>query len=164
MYAWFNNSFAHHWARKIYLSACIYECLILPFTNVHSIWHIWWCRTISDSFKNFPALHTPVINEPPHDKTNKMTVRQAKTQIIRPVWSESSLCTQWVAKDQWTTAFHCRLYLMPHAILLALAWGGSFHHAVLLWLVVVVGGHSWVLTLNMPPQARNIYIRGCMWL
>ena len=33
-------------------------------------------------------------NEPPHDKTNKMTVRPAKTQIslgIRPVWSESSL-------------------------------------------------------------------------
>ena len=30
-----------------------------------------------------------------HDKTNKMAVRQAKTQIspgIRPVWSESSLC------------------------------------------------------------------------
>ena len=37
-----------------------------------------------------------------HDKTNKVTVRAAKTQIslgIRPVWSESSLCTQWVAKD-----------------------------------------------------------------
>ena len=31
-----------------------------------------------------------------------MTVRPAKTQIslgIRPVWSESSLCAQWVAKD-----------------------------------------------------------------
>ena len=31
-----------------------------------------------------------------------MTVRPAKTQIsvgIRPDWSESSLCTQWVAKD-----------------------------------------------------------------
>ena len=31
-----------------------------------------------------------------------MTVRLAKTQIslsIRPVWSESSLCAQWVAKD-----------------------------------------------------------------
>ena len=31
-----------------------------------------------------------------------MTVRPAKTQIslgIHPVWSESSLCTQWVAKD-----------------------------------------------------------------
>ena len=40
--------------------------------------------------------------ELPHDKTNKMTVCQAKTQISlgnRPVWSESSLCTQWVAKD-----------------------------------------------------------------
>ena len=43
-----------------------------------------------------------IINEPPHDKTNKMSVRPAKTQIslgIRPDWSESSLCTQWVAKD-----------------------------------------------------------------
>ena len=33
---------------------------------------------------------------------NKMSVRPAKTQIslgIHPVWSESSLCTQWVAKD-----------------------------------------------------------------
>ena len=31
-----------------------------------------------------------------------MAVRPAKTQIslgIRPVWSESSLCAQWVAKD-----------------------------------------------------------------
>ena len=40
--------------------------------------------------------------EPPHDKTNKMTVRPAKAQIslgIRPVWSEPSLCAQWVAKD-----------------------------------------------------------------
>ena len=36
------------------------------------------------------------------DKTNKVTVRPAKTQIslgIRPVWSESSLFAQWVAKD-----------------------------------------------------------------
>ena len=41
-------------------------------------------------------------NEPPHDKTNKMSVRPVKTQIslgIRPVWSGSSLCAQWVAKD-----------------------------------------------------------------
>ena len=37
-----------------------------------------------------------------HDKTNEMNVRTAKTQIslgICPVWSESSLCAQWVAKD-----------------------------------------------------------------
>ena len=42
-------------------------------------------------------------NEPPHDKTNKMTVRPAKTRIslgIRPVWSTSSLCTQWAAKGR----------------------------------------------------------------
>ena len=33
------------------------------------------------------------LSEPQHDKTNKMAVRPAKTQIslgIRPVWSESS--------------------------------------------------------------------------
>ena len=39
-------------------------------------------------------------NEPRHDKTNKVTVRPAKTQIslgIHPVWSESSLfgCPGW---------------------------------------------------------------------
>ena len=36
-----------------------------------------------------------------HDKTNKMSVHPAKTQInlgIRPVWSESLLCAQRVAK------------------------------------------------------------------
>ena len=40
--------------------------------------------------------------EPPRDKTNKMTVGPAKTHIslgIRPVWSVSLLCTQWIAKD-----------------------------------------------------------------
>ena len=40
--------------------------------------------------------------EPPHDKTNEMTCAPTKTQIsqgIRPVWSESSLWAQWVAKD-----------------------------------------------------------------
>ena len=42
------------------------------------------------------------ICEPRHDKTNKMSVHPAKTQIsldIRLVWPESSLCVQWVAKD-----------------------------------------------------------------
>ena len=43
-----------------------------------------------------------VWSEPWHDKTNKIRVCPAKTQIsldINRVWSESSLCTQWVAKD-----------------------------------------------------------------
>ena len=42
------------------------------------------------------------LYEPPHVKTNKMTVRPAKTRInlgIHPVWSESSLCAQRVAND-----------------------------------------------------------------
>ena len=46
------------------------------------------------------ALHKTY--EPRHDKTNKVTVHPAKTQIslgICPVWSESSLYTQWVAKE-----------------------------------------------------------------
>ena len=41
-----------------------------------------------------------ILYEPPHDKTKKVTVHPAKTQIslgIRPAWSESSLCAQWVA-------------------------------------------------------------------
>ena len=49
----------------------------------------------------WPLMKGPWF-EPPHDKTNKMTVHPAKTQIslgIWPVWSESSLCAQWVAKD-----------------------------------------------------------------
>ena len=49
---------------------------------------------------NFHCSHSQY--EPPHDKTNKITVRPANTQIslgIRQIWSESSLCTQWVSKD-----------------------------------------------------------------
>ena len=48
------------------------------------------------------VLQLQTENEPRYDKTNKMTVHPGKTQIslgIRPVWSESSLCTQWIAKD-----------------------------------------------------------------
>ena len=49
---------------------------------------------------NGNALKT--VFEQRHDQINKVTVRPAQTQIslgIRPVWSESSLCAQWVAKD-----------------------------------------------------------------
>ena len=49
------------------------------------------------------AFQEEYQRDPPHDKTNKMAVRPAKTQIsvhMRPVWSESSLSAFWVAKDQ----------------------------------------------------------------
>ena len=54
-------------------------------------------------YKHFVETKIIVFRfEPPHDKTNKMTVRPAKTQIslgIHPVWPESLLCSQLVAKD-----------------------------------------------------------------
>ena len=80
--------------------------------------------------------------ELPRDKTNNVAVRPAKTQIslgIRPVWSESSLCAQWVAKGP--SFLHAdsedsdQTGLMPRLIwvfagrtltLLVLSQGGSF--------------------------------------
>ena len=105
------------------------------------------------------TIHVLRNYEPPHDKNNKMTVRPAKTQIsldIRPVWSESSLCVQLVAKDP--SFLHAdsedsdqtgrmpRLILIrlgrcpgwsesslgAHAILLVLSWGGSYIYTPLL--------------------------------
>ena len=72
--------------------------------------------------------------EPPHDKTNKMTVRPAKTQIslgIRPIWSESSLCAQWLLRTQAffmrsaKTLIRSESSLGVHAILLVLSRCGS---------------------------------------
>ena len=71
-------------------------------------------------------------------KPTKWHVRPAKTQIslgIRPVWSESSLCAQWVAKDptflnvdnedsdQTGQIGWSEPLLGAHAILLVLSWG-----------------------------------------
>ena len=80
--------------------------------------------------------------EAPHDKTNKMTVHPAKTQIslgICPVWSESplstwkklgSLATHWMhSEDSDQTGRLPRLIwvLAGHTvILLVLSWGGSY--------------------------------------
>ena len=64
-------------------------------------WRLWSKTLKLDLNFGFSGLVAPTF-EPRHDKTNKMSVRPAKTQIslgIRPAWSESSLCAQWVAKD-----------------------------------------------------------------
>ena len=75
------------------------------------------------------CAHETNTNEPRHDKTNKMSVR--------PVWSESLLCTHWVAKDpnflhadseNSDQTGHPRLiWVSPgrRLILLVLSWGGS---------------------------------------
>ena len=65
------------------------------------------CTSRKTKVSKYSALNTRVFvlrstYEPPDDKTNKMTVRPAKTQIslvIHPVWSESLLCAQWVVKE-----------------------------------------------------------------
>ena len=65
------------------------------------VFHRWrvWHQTTSSYWntvrrKAKKLLTSKFIHEPPHDKTNNVAVRPAKTQIslgIRPVWSESSL-------------------------------------------------------------------------
>ena len=118
--------------------------------------------------------------EPPHDKTNKMTVRPAKTQIslgIRPVWSESSLCAQWKLRTQ---AFFMRTAktlggcpgwsessLGAHVIWLVLSWGGSIiikirskllHCVVWIWRHLVEGR----LRLTFQ-RANGIAANGSPW-
>ena len=73
------------------------------------------------------------VFEPQHYKTNKMSVRPTKTQIIlgiHPVWSESSLCTQWVVKnpsflhansEDWSDWADAKFYLTD----LSLHWAHS---------------------------------------
>ena len=59
----------------------------------------------------------------------KWHVRPAKTQIslgIRPVWSESSLCAQWEAKEQSGCPGWSESSLGAHAILLVFVMSGSF--------------------------------------
>ena len=97
-----------------------------------------------------------VICEPPHDKTNKMT---------SPVWSESSLCAQWVAKDP--SFLHAdsedsdQTGRMPRliwvfagrtVILLVLSWGGTYE----------IGKedklHYWPLTVRMVVHHFQVHV------
>ena len=81
--------------------------------------------------------------DPPHDKTNKITLRPAKTQIslgMCPVWSESSLsawrklgslATHWAhseGSDQ-TERMPRMIFVFAGrtVIVLVLSWGGSYN-------------------------------------
>ena len=62
--------------------------------------HIWKMKELVLTESDRSCIHQRY--ELSRDKTNNVAVRPAKTQIslgIRPVWSESSLCAQWVVKD-----------------------------------------------------------------
>ena len=78
-----------------------------------------------------------------------MIVRPAKTQIslgICTIWSESSLCTQWVAKDP--SFLHAdsedsdQSGQMPRLIWVFAGWTGHFVGFVMLWL-------NYVANLNL---------------
>ena len=140
---------------------------ILLHTGMRRIWKIWSFsppikNIVKLSFKTIWNYHTgpnclavwnlsvfPVLylysqnemtNEPPCDKTDKVRVRPAKTQIslgICPVWSESSLsawrklgplATHWVHSEDWSDWAGPRLiwvFAGRTATLLVLSGGGS---------------------------------------
>ena len=88
------------------------HCLFRPvFPNTRSKYGNLIKSTSSEIILDQPLKHSWIngrrrsfcsLNKPHHDKTNKMDVRPAKTQIslgVSPVWSESSLCAQWIAKN-----------------------------------------------------------------
>ena len=77
--------------------------------NTGQNWQKTKCHIWNKVQNAISAAEMPLIcyhNELRHDKTNKMSVRPAKTQIslgIRPVWSESSLFA-W--RNLWSLATH----------------------------------------------------------
>ena len=100
------------------------------------------------------------MTEPWHDKTNKVNVRPAKTQIslgIRPVWSESSLsawrklgslATHWAHSEDWSDWVDAQADLSlhwPHSHLLVLSCCGSclkpFLQTFVPWSVLVFSSH-----------------------
>ena len=95
-------------------------------------------RFISENFNKEIWRREVTNNEPSHDKTNKMTCAPAKTQIIRPVWSEyslyvwrnlGSLATHWKHAKNLIWLGECagwfEFSLGAQVILLVLSWGGS---------------------------------------
>ena len=86
-------------------------------TDNVDIWWLFMDNFLYFSIKAHVGTHwnrLPITCEPRHDKTNKVTVRPAKTQIslgIRPVWSASSLsawrklgslATHWAHSQDWS--------------------------------------------------------------
>ena len=95
-------------------------------------------------------------SEPGHNKTNKMSVRPVKTQIsldICPVWSESSLCIQWVAKD--LSFLHAdsedsdQTGWMPRLI-----WVFAGHTLILL-ILSCCGSSNWIKKVDKTPKHKT---------
>ena len=90
-----NDLYQREWhQRKSFCFFVLFFLLLEKCVTPHSLF---FCR-----YETTQVGYLKGQNEPRHDKTNKRRVRPAKTQIslgIRQVWSEASLCAQWVAKD-----------------------------------------------------------------
>ena len=97
---------SHHIQQRVWLSRVTsrrfmgYEYTKWLCTCLKHTWRIHhmarWCigRNNIERIRNGISRRVDIEFEPRHDKTIKMSVRLAKTQIslgIRPVWSESSL-------------------------------------------------------------------------
>ena len=85
----------------LHLSICImqidYGVFLWIWSKLYWLWKRKRVDTENVSFIEFKSNLSRLVTKP-----TKWPVRPAKTQIslgIRPVWSESSLCAQWVAKD-----------------------------------------------------------------
>ena len=87
-------------ARSLSSLLCLYRTRLyehIPTINVIN----WNIQNFLSSTQG-STLQLQIENKPPCDKTNNLAVPPANTHIslgIRPVWSESLLCTQWVAKE-----------------------------------------------------------------
>ena len=168
-------SYLKRWRELSFNSELYKMSLILlrcpPKLSLTSLFRKWWPSTVQNLksteifpgnitvantwgklyfLKNiYPASKRAAISiiEPRHDKTNKMSLHPAKTQIslgIRRVLSESSLCAQWVAKGpnflHEDSEDSDQAGRMPRLIwvfagrtvtLLVLSWGDSYFFIVL---------------------------------
>ena len=108
----------------------------IPVLSSHPCLQLWPSHCLESSFDNTGLSDTEIeimlqSFQPPHDKTNTVVVRPAKTQIslgIHPVWSVSllsawrkleSLATHWADSEDSDQTWHT-------FILLVLSRGGSF--------------------------------------
>ena len=109
-----------------------------------------FCHAPSHFWSTGHFVGFAVSFEPRHDKTNKMSVRPAKTQIslgIRPVWSESSLsawrnfgslATHWAHSENWSDWADAQADL-------SLRWEHThFVGFVMSWLILSLTARLWI--------------------
>ena len=131
--------FIIHWFPSHYLCTKVIYCInsIIFFLRIMKIY-----ITNGVLGPKIFMIRRMVRYEPPRDKTNKMAYAPSEDSVSlgsHPVWSESSLCAQWVAKDPrflhadsqdsdqtGQTPRLIRVFTGRTVILLVLSWSGSF--------------------------------------